>query len=49
MLNDTLPGISEIKHYKVQDLVLELEENDSTDLLPSSKNFPKLTKELLLL
>lgn len=39
MLNDSLPPISEIKLYKVQDLVLELEENDSTDLLPSSKSF----------
>ena len=39
MLNDSLPAISEIKLYKVQDLVLELEENNSTDLLPSSKSF----------
>ena len=39
MLNDSLPAISEIKLYKVQDLVLELEENDSTDLLPSSKSY----------
>ena len=37
MLNDSLPAISEIKLYEVQDLVLELEENNSTDLLPSSK------------
>ena len=39
MLNDSLPAISEIKLYKVQDLLLELEENDSSDLLPSSKSF----------
>ena len=39
MLNDSLPAISEIKLYKVQDLVLELEENNSTDLLPSSKSY----------
>ena len=38
MLNDILPAIGEIKLYKVQDLVLELEENDSTDLLISSKS-----------
>ena len=35
----SLPAISEIKLYKVQDLVLELEENNSTDLLPLQRVF----------
>ena len=39
MLNDTLPGISQIKLYTVKDLVLELEENDSTNLQRSSMSF----------
>ena len=39
MLNDALPEISEIKLYTVQDLVLELEENDPTELSFSSKSF----------
>ena len=42
MLNDILPGISEIKLYTVQDLVLELEENHSTDLSFFFKEFSNL-------
>ncbi len=39
MLNDSLPGIREIKLYTVQDLLLELEVSTSTDLPISSKSF----------
>ena len=39
MLNDTLPGISEIKLYTVEDLVSEIETSDSPNLNPSSMSF----------
>ncbi len=39
MLNDTLPGIGEIKLYTVEDLVSEIETLDPSNLNPSSMSF----------
>ena len=39
MLNDTHPGIGEIKLYTVEDLVSEIETLDPSNLNPSSMSF----------